>query len=259
VDEFLSEKEQIAEIKQWFRENGPWLFGGVAIVLAGYFGYNQYGAWQDRTGEAAAAIYLEIRELVADDDRAGVDSKLAELAAEYPGSPYLDQARLLIAEDNLIRDPERSITELRAVVDRDGDPGLVDIARLRLARVLAWQERYDDALATLNVPEPGAFAARYSEVRGDIHAAMGNREAAASAYTDALLGGANGSVNTDFIQLKLSDVYQLSEPVTASPDAADESASAPTVEDTAAPAAATVETAGEASAEAGEPDSGSAE
>ena len=224
MDEYLSEKEQIDEIKGWFKENGPWLFGGVAIVLAGFFGYNQYQAWQDRTGEAAAAIYLEIKQLVTDDDREGADARLAELAADHSNSPYLDQARLLIAEDNLIRDPARSIDELRAVVDRDGDAGLVDIARLRLARVLAWQERYDEALATLNVPEPGAFAARYSEVRGDIHSAMGNREAAASAYTDALLGASNGSVDTEFIQLKLGDVFQASEQAAAGDATADNAA-----------------------------------
>jgi len=215
VDEYLSEKEQIDEIKKWFKENGPWLFGGVAIVLVGYFGFNQYRAWQDRSGEAAAAIYLEIRQLVADDDREGADGRLALLAAEHAGSPYLDQSRLLIAEANLIRDPARSITELQAVVADGSDEGLVDIARLRLARVLAWRERYDEALATLNVPEPGAFAARYSEVRGDIHSAMGNREAAVSAYTDALLGAANGTVNTDYIQLKLNDVFQASDPLAA--------------------------------------------
>jgi predicted negative regulator of RcsB-dependent stress response len=242
VDEYLSEKEQIAEIKQWFKENGPWIFGGVAIVLAGYFGFNQYRAWQDRTGEAAAAIYLDIRQLVADDDRAGTDSRLAELASSHANSPYLDQARLLVAEDSLLRDPERAITELKAVVARDGDAGLVDIARLRLARALAWQERYDEALATLNVPEPGAFAARYSEVRGDIHAAMGNREAAASAYTDALLGASNGSVNSEFIQLKLSDVFQAGEPP-AAPAAepvaapADEAAAEPAEAAAATPAA----------------------
>jgi hypothetical protein len=37
---------------------------------------------------------------------------------------------------------------------------------------------------------------------------MGNREAAAGAYTDALLGATNGSVNSDFVQLKLNDVFQ---------------------------------------------------
>ena len=247
MDEYLSEKEQVEELKQWFKENGPWLLGGAALVLVGYFGFNQYRAWQDRTGEAAADIYLDIRQLVADDDRTGADGRLAQLAADHSNSPYLDQSRLLIAEANLYRDPERTISELRAVVDRGGDAGLVDIARLRLARVLAWQERYDEALATLNVPEPGAFAARYSEVRGDIHAAMGNREAAASAYTDALLGAANGSVNSEFIQLKLNDVFQASEPLSAP---AVEPGSAPAADATSAPADTNAETtAGEPVAE----------
>jgi predicted negative regulator of RcsB-dependent stress response len=169
---------------------------------------DQYRAWQDRVGEQAAAIYLELRQVLDDDDRETANGLLATLAAEYPGSPYLDQARLLLAEANLIRDPERAIAELTAVVDRGGDDGLVNIARLRLARVLAYQEQYDRALSVLNVPELGQFAASFSEVRGDIYAAMGNREAAAGAYTDALLGASNGSVNTEFIQLKLNDVFQ---------------------------------------------------
>jgi predicted negative regulator of RcsB-dependent stress response len=208
VDEYLTEKEQIEEIKQWFKDNGWYLFGGAAIVILGYFGMDQYRAWQDRVGEQAAAIYLELRQVLDDDDRETANGLLATLAAEYPGSPYLDQARLLLAEANLIRDPERAIAELTAVVDRGGDDGLVNIARLRLARALAYQEQYDRALSVLNVPELGQFASSFSEVRGDIYAAMGNREAAAGAYTDALLGASNGSVNTEFVQLKLNDVFQ---------------------------------------------------
>lgn len=218
MDEYLSEKEQVEEIRQWFRENGWYLFGGAAIVVLGYFGYNQYRAWQDRVGEQAAAVYLELRQVVEDDDRATADSLLAQLASEFPDSPYLDQGRLLLAEANLIRDPERSIAELSAVVERDGDDGLVNIARLRLARVLAYQEQYDRALAVLNVAEPGEFAARFSEVRGDIHAAMGNREAAASAYTDALLSAANGTINNEYVQLKLNDVFQSGEAAEATPE-----------------------------------------
>ena len=46
------------------------------------------------------------------------------------------------------------------------DTELRHIARLRLARVLIDQGKPDDALKTL-ADEPGAFAARYHEVRGD--------------------------------------------------------------------------------------------
>lgn len=208
MDEYLSEKEQIDRIKQWWRENGWYLLGGIVLASLGYVGYGQYQDYQVTVAEEAAALYQELRRDLDDDDRQGADAILAELEADHAGSAYLDQARLLIAEANLIRDTERAIDELAAVVAATEDPGLLNIARLRLARVLAWDEQYDRALATLNVPDVGEFDARFSEVRGDIHAAMGDREAAVSAYTDALLGAANGTVNREFVQLKLNDLVQ---------------------------------------------------
>jgi len=212
VDEYLSEKEQIEAIKEWWRENGWFLIGGAAIAALGYFGLGQYRAYQDRVAEQAAALYQELKLVLEDDNRAEADGLLEQLVADYAGSPYLDQARLLIAEDNLIRDTDRTIAELEAVVAESGDPGLVNIARLRLARVLAWEEQYDRALEVLDIPDPGEFSARFGEVRGDIYAAAGDAPAAINAYTDALLGSGNGTVNRDFVQLKLNDLIQAQEP-----------------------------------------------
>jgi predicted negative regulator of RcsB-dependent stress response len=259
VDENLSEKEQIEEIRHWFKENGLYLFGGAAIVLVGYFGWNQYEAWQNRNAEAAAGVYLEIRQLIADDDREGADSRLAELAAAHAGSAYLDQARLTIAEANVIRDPARSIAELSAVVERNGDDGIVQIARLRLARVLAYQERYDEALAALDVTDPGAFAARFAEVRGDIHVAMGDNDAAASAYTDALLGSGNGSVDIEFVQLKLNDAFQARELAAAAAAETDPAPSATTEPGATEPTTADPAATGPASTEAASTEAGTAE
>jgi predicted negative regulator of RcsB-dependent stress response len=206
VDEYLSEKEQIEQIKQWWKDYGWYLLGGALLALAGMFGWNQYKAYQERTIEAQAVIYHELRQALEDDDRQVADELLTRLATEHAGSAYLQQARLLMAEENLIRDTERAISELRAVVDETEDVSLINIARLRLARVLAYDEQYDEALSVLNVAEEGAFAARFSEVRGDIHVAMGNVEAALSAYTEALLGAGDNSVNQDILQLKLNDL-----------------------------------------------------
>jgi predicted negative regulator of RcsB-dependent stress response len=212
MDEYLSEKEQIELIRQWWRENGWFLIGGAAIVLAGYFGYNEYWAWRDRVAEDAAALYQQIQRSVEDDDREESDRLLDLLAAEHAESAYVDQARLLIARDNLIRDTARSIRELEAVVEQSQDQGMVTIARMRLARVLAYDEQFERALDVLNVADAGEFEASFAEIRGDVHAASGNVEAAISAYTDALLGAINGTVDTDYIQLKLNSLIQANVP-----------------------------------------------
>ena len=59
------------------------------------------------------------------------------------------------------------------------------IARLRLARVQAAQGKYDDALATLKVEEPGEFAPRLADTRGDVLLAKGDRDGALREYLAA--------------------------------------------------------------------------
>lgn len=205
MDEYLSEKEQIEQIRNWWRENGWYLIGGMALAALGYLGYNQYREYQDRRAVQASALYTRLQQAI-DDERPGTEELLADLVAEYPSSAYADQARLLMASKLVISDTEKAAANLRAVMEGSKDPGLALIARLRLARVLAYQENYAEALAVLDVAEPGEFAARLSELKGDVYAAMGDTEAARSAYSQALNAAGTESLDRNFVQMKLNDL-----------------------------------------------------
>lgn len=205
MDEYLSEKEQIEAIRQWWRENGWFLVGGAAIAGLGYFGYNQYQAYRNTRAEEAAALYVELQQTI-EDDRPGADDLLAQLSAEYASSPYTDHARMLVASESLISDPPRAVEELRTVMETSPDPGLAMVARVRLGRVLAYQERYDEAIAVLTVDDPGNFTARINEILGDIHAAVGDVAAARRAYTVALTAPGADMLDANFLQMKLGDL-----------------------------------------------------
>src|SRR5690606_40640483 len=58
--------------------------------------YKQYREYVDSRAEAAAALYLDLQDVLEDDDRAAAEALLTELRESYPGSPYTDQAGLLI-------------------------------------------------------------------------------------------------------------------------------------------------------------------
>lgn len=212
MDEFLSEKEQIEMFRQWWRENGWYLVGGIGIGVLGLLGWNRYNAYVDTRAEDAAAIYVELREAVGDDDMGGARNLLNELRDDFPSSPYTDQGGLLVA---LIRldagQVDGAIDELRFVMETSGDPELALIARLRLARVLAQDEAYDEALTVLDVA-PGSFSARYSEVRGDIHAALGNADSARAAYSAALNAEETGFVDRNLVQLKMDALPSAATP-----------------------------------------------
>ena len=203
MDEFLSEKEQIEIFRQWWREKGWYLVGGIGIGVLGLLGWNRYNAYVDTQAEDAAAIYVELREAVGDDDMGGARNLLNELRDDFPSSPYTDQGGLLVA---LVRldagQVNGAIDELRIVMETTGDPELALIARLRLARVLAQDEAFDEALTVLDVA-PGSFSARYNEVRGDIHAALGNADSARAAYSAALNAEETGFVDRNLVQLKM--------------------------------------------------------
>lgn len=205
MNEYLTEKEQLELFREWWRDYGWYLVGGAAVAVLGYFGWNQYQAREQSIAEQAASLYIELQQAV-EDDSPEAERILAELHAEHPDSPYAYQGSLLIARDVLISDPARATEELRHVMTTSSDTELAMVARLRLARVLAWRESFDDALALLQVAEPGRFAARISEIEGDIHVARGDATAARAAYERALADPGWETLDRNLLSIKLNDL-----------------------------------------------------
>src|SRR5262249_18832732 len=102
------------------------------------------------------------------------------------------------------------------------DSALALIARIRLARVQIAARKPDEALATLSGIEPGAFAPRYYEVRGDAYYAKGDKVAALREYRMARAKDLTGASDTSRLDLKTSDLAVEDTPVaaTAKADAA---------------------------------------
>jgi len=206
VDDYLSDKEQIDRMRQWWRENGWFLLGGAALGLLGLLGWNQYGAYQERQSEQAGALYERLKEVANGTDASQAATLLAEMRAEFPDHAYTQQASLLVARAQLVTAPDQAADELRATMETSTDPDLAMIARLRLARVLAYREQYQEALALLDIASPGQFAGRINEIKGDIHVAYGQVEEARAAYLAALVAPGSELLDRSYLQMKLGDL-----------------------------------------------------
>jgi predicted negative regulator of RcsB-dependent stress response len=213
-------------LRQWWRENGWFLIGGAALGGLGLFGWNQYGAYQDRQSEQAAALYESLKEVANGTDANQAMALLEQLRAEFPNHVYTQHASLLVARTQLIGAPERAIEELRHILATSTDPDLAMIARLRLARVLAYREQYQEALALLTVEDPGQFAGRINEIKGDVLVSLGRIDEARAAYLAAMVSPGAEILDRGYLQMKLSDL--------AAPPASPVEAAAPAAE---APAA----------------------
>jgi predicted negative regulator of RcsB-dependent stress response len=228
VDDLLTEREQLDQLRQWWRENWWVLIGGAAVAGLGVLGYRQYFEYKDHQSEGAAALYESIKEAASSTDPSQAAALLEQLRAEYPNHAYTEQAALLVARAELVSAPDRAAAALRQTMNEAKDPELAMIARLRLARVLAYREQYQDALALLDVPDPGQFAGRINEIKGDIYVALGRPDDARAAYVSAMVSPGAEVLDRNYLQMKLNDLpAPTGETAAAEAPAASESLAAP--------------------------------
>jgi predicted negative regulator of RcsB-dependent stress response len=204
VDDYLSEKEQVQKIREWWRENGPYVIAGLVLGIGGLVGWNYWKSYKIAQAEEAGAIYMQLSEMAESGDQAAATAALADLEADYAGTPYLDQARLMMARLMVEKGEfEGAAAYLADVVDGTSDPELERVARIRLARVWLAAGQQQQALDVLDLSRAGAFAARFHEIRGDALASRGEDQAAIEEYRLALQGGVEGVVDRQAVLLKL--------------------------------------------------------
>lgn len=207
ADEYMTDDEQLEHVKRWTSENGPWLIGGVVLGAAALFGYRYYHSYVNERALKAAAQFSEMTLAVQSNDRGKSRQIAGGLIKDYASSPYADQARLTIArlyvDDGQLAS---AIPPLTQVMDGSKDNELRQIARLRVARIMIDQGKPDEAIKTLaDEAAPGAFTARYHEVRGDALLAKKDIAAAVGEYK-AAIAARDAGVDVALLELKIADL-----------------------------------------------------
>lgn len=205
-----TEEEQIAQLKDWWQRNGKPLLAGGVLALIVVFGWQGWQKYQSNQAQGASILYQQLLESALDPSGEPDAARVAELAgrlmSEYAGSHYAQYGSLFVAKVAVDADKlDDAITELQAVVDKPADATLGELARQRLARILAAQEKADAALALLDGDVEAAFLASREELKGDLLVQLGRTDDAHAAYQkakgalaeDAAVGG---------LQMKLDDL-----------------------------------------------------
>lgn len=205
-----TEEEQIAQIKDWWQRNGKPLLTGGVLALAVVIGWQGWQNYQAGQAQGASALYQQLLESslpqAGQVDPAKVSELAEKLKSEYAGTHYAQYGSLFVAkvavESGKLDD---AAAELKTVLDKPVDANLAELARQRLARVLAAQGKLEEGLKLLEGDADQVYLASREELKGDLLVQLGKADEARAAYEkakaalaeDAAVGG---------LQMKLDDL-----------------------------------------------------
>lgn len=208
MDDLLSEKEQIDQMRVWWSDYGAYIIGGLVIGIGLILGVNYYRSSQLELQQNASAAFETLAEHISRGDLEASEATAADISEQYSKTIYAGQSGLAMAR--LFMDKNRdqdAANALLAVVDSETDDELRHVARLRLARIYLYQDKSQETIDLLIDQDVGAFAAAYGEVLGDAYTALGRVEEAQEAYQSVLLDPlSEGTVDRQLVQWKALDL-----------------------------------------------------
>jgi len=203
----LEEQEQIDDLKAWWAQYGKYVSAAittVAVIIIGVQGWRWY---QSNQAEKASVLYQAVSTAARTNDLAKAKDPAAQLVSQFGSTAYAPRGALLYAK--LLYDAgdkAAAKAQLQWVIDHANEDELKAVARFRLAQALLDEKAYDEALRTLDAKTDDAFAAVYSDLRGDILAAAGKNTDARTAYQIAFSKLDAKSAYRAFVQAKLDSL-----------------------------------------------------
>ncbi len=211
MDDLISEKEQIEQIRTWWSEYGGYVIGGIGLGIALLVGYNYWQSSRLEAQLAGSALYETLTQHVTTGRLDEAEAVADELEADYESTTYAAQARLAMARLYMDKNRDQDAADvLRELLASNADESLKHVARTRLARVLLYQGKAQDVVDLLEGRQSEAFAAVYGELLGDAYSELGRFEDAEAAYQRVMLDPmAQATVNQELVQWKALDLPEV--------------------------------------------------
>jgi len=200
---YQTEEEQVEALKRWWKENGTSIIAGVVIGLGGVFGWQAWNNYQDRVGSDASLAFNQLVSAQQGGDIKSASKQAELLRLEYESSSYAVFAAMTQANLKLEQGESAAArSQLEWAIAQADNESLKQLAQLNLARLLLSDGDLDGA-EKLAAVESGGFAGEFAQLRGDIAAKRGDKQAAFDAYTLAMT---QETSNRNLLQMKLDDL-----------------------------------------------------
>ncbi len=208
--DYQDELQQVEAIKKWWRDNGASVLTGLVLGLTLLFGWRYWQDYNEANAQKASSMYEQVMAMLEKKQGEQARQIATTLVSQYSQSTYAAMTELLIARQDLEENNlSSSHAHLQWVIDWKGQAELVNVARVRKARLYLSENKLDDAknvLASVTDVDKKSFQAAFTELQGDIAVLEGKFDDARTAYSKTLESKELSNEHRTWIQTKLDNL-----------------------------------------------------
>ena len=179
--------DQLASLKNWWKQYGKALIAGVVIGLLLLAGGNYWRQYKTKRAETASLLYESLLTDLQQGKSDAVSAAATKLMQDYEATPYAGKSALLLARQRFdAKDIAGTRTHLEWAMKNATEVAVQHSARLRLGRLLLDQGETAAVLALVNIKDTNGFVSEYEELKADALLAQGDHDGARRAYQAAI-------------------------------------------------------------------------
>ncbi|MBV7387866.1 tetratricopeptide repeat protein [Pasteurellaceae bacterium TAE3-ERU1] len=203
---YITEEQQVEELKSWWKENSKVIITTLILVFASVLGWRYWQNYQLNSRLAASNDYEQVLNAYQADPKnnAGL---LEQFVKEHEGSSYavfalFEQAKRAL-DNNQLEQAQQLLTQAQSM---SKDSELKAIATVRLASVQLQANAFESAVNTLNSLGEAAYNGVKQRLLGEAYLGLNDKEKAKAAFEAALKTPNLDQLDKDLIQLRLNSL-----------------------------------------------------
>ncbi len=204
---YMTEEEQLDAIKKWWGKYGSRITTALSIVFLCIAGYRYFSWHQEKVSQQASSTYEQMMVSFSNHNIKSVRSYANELINKYDNTVYADAAHLTLAKIYVDKNKLNAAkTQLYQVIKKGHMLPLQQIAKIRVARILATEKEYTNALSELSSIADPTYLSVINELKGDIYNATGEYQNAINSYQSAMSEVKNNGMGNLFLEMKTNEL-----------------------------------------------------
>lgn len=203
MTDYLTEEEQIENIKQFFKKYSTHLITFISVILLS-FGIFQYMNWhKSKQNNILSGTYENMMIAVSNHNSEQIEAYAKNIIDVSRKSVYKDAAFLALAKLKAEAEDYAAAKEYLGKVNYFHP--LKELAKIRIARIQCTENLFDEALNTLELVKSREYLPIINETKGDIYAKMKRFDEALKYYNLAAEDEYLKNTGNTFLEIKINE------------------------------------------------------